>query len=307
MSTAARDFWDAQALHPTNPEWMDDPQVRAYINAAIGGDVPAWPLEWFARTIAPRRFGRVLSIGCGTGAFERSLADLGICDRIDAFDGSLGAIASARAAARPGDRITYFVSDFNRPALPRHAYDAIFFHQSLHHVGKLERLLREVMSALRPGGLLYVDEYVGPSVLDWDDHSIAQHRAIYDSLPDDIRLTDPLPFPIVPADPSEAIRSAEILPQLAIGFEEITRRDYGGNLLSVLLPNIRRDAALVRELIERERAVIRSSGETYYTVRVYRARRGFAARAASLRYLVTPKIRRIRYEFFKRIGRPRKF
>jgi ubiquinone/menaquinone biosynthesis C-methylase UbiE len=61
------------------------------------------------------------------------------------------------------DGIRYFAADFNRCNLPRRAYDAVFFHQSLHHVAYVERLFAQVWRTLKPSGLLYLDEYIGSS------------------------------------------------------------------------------------------------------------------------------------------------
>jgi hypothetical protein len=60
--------------------------------------------------------------------------------------------------------------------------------------------------------------------------------------------------PIEIDDPSEAIRSAEIREQLAVGFEIEHERGYGGNVLAVILPALdlaRLDEATLRDLFER--------------------------------------------------------
>ena len=104
-------------------------------------------------------------MGCGTGALERDLVRRDLCAHVDAFDGSLASLALARSEARRegmADRIRYLAADFNRPALPRATWDLILFHQSVHHVARLERVYRDVARALAPDGLLYLDEYVGP-------------------------------------------------------------------------------------------------------------------------------------------------
>ena len=145
--TRAGEFWDRELtdpIHTTN--WMDDLRVRHRINAMIGGGTLLWPIEWLEQQTGHRTFERALSIGCGTGPLERQLIERGIAKTVDAFDGSLASLHVARKEAEArgfGDRIRYFAADFNRPALPRGRYDIVLFHQSLHHVGKLERLLRE--------------------------------------------------------------------------------------------------------------------------------------------------------------------
>ncbi|MGZ5473346.1 MAG: class I SAM-dependent methyltransferase [Thermoanaerobaculia bacterium] len=193
---------------------MADEQVRLYINESISGNPGFWPMDWFSRQYSPR-FARALSIGCGTGALERDLLKRGICDRFDAFDGSPVSLDVAKTeAAKLGlsEHIHYSIADFNEPKLPRRAYNAVFFQQSAHHVAKLEKLFRAVLRSLKPGGVLYLDEYIGPSRSDWNDRLLGPLRSINKLLPEEVRTRDDLPLPIQWDDPSEAIRSAEILP-----------------------------------------------------------------------------------------------
>lgn len=140
----------------------------------------------------------------------------GICDRVDAFDGSETSLAAAReAAVAEGvvDRIAYRNDDFDRVTLPRRAYDVVFFHQSLHHVSRLERLLRQVARTLRPGGLLYLEEYVGPSRTYWTDRTVAWYRALFRMIPEHVRYQDELLLPVQWDDWSEAVRSGESRPR----------------------------------------------------------------------------------------------
>ena len=298
MTDAGYDFWNREVHDPSHVHWMALPEVREWINRRVSGDPAVWPLDWFARVVPGRRFARALSVGCGAGALERDLVERGLVDRVDAFDGSLASLAVARSeAARAGraDRIRYFAADFNRPALPRAAYDAVFVHQALHHVAKLEKLLRAIRRALKPDGLLYLEEYVGPSSNDWDAATLAPYAAIYAALPREIRRSDRLLPPVEVADPSEAIRSAEIREQLRVGFHVEQERGYGGNLLSTLLPSLdleRAGAETVRALIAREAALLAAGEPDFYAVIVARPLGGLAGRVADLRYFLEPKLRR---------------
>ena len=182
---SATKFWDAEVVERRHSEWMGCLEVRESLHTLIGGHEGSWPLDWLEKRLAGRRLPRALSIGCGTGALERDLVRRGISERVDAFDGSVGSLAIARAEAqREGfaDRLRYFAADFNEPVLPHGAYDLMLFHHSLHHVGKLEKLLPAVMHALKPDGYLYLDEYVGPSRHYWNDERFARQRALYKQL-----------------------------------------------------------------------------------------------------------------------------
>jgi len=306
--TRAGDFWDREVVDPVHTSWMEDLRIRERINAMIGGTEPMWPIDWFDRWLGGRKFERGLSIGCGTGPLERDLVKRGLCKSIDAFDGSVHSLLIAQRAAREAglsDRIRYFASDFNRPALPRKRYDIVFFHQSLHHVGKLEKLYRAVLLALKPGGHLYLDELIGPSRTQWTDALAAAQREVYGTIPRDLKTMDEMPFPIQPDDPSEAIRSGEIMEQLRIGFDIEELRGYGGNLLAVLYPLIdwhRAPEDLIPRLMREEDRLLEKE-QSYYAIVVARPARGVRKLYASWRWFAEPKLKRIRYELGRRLGK----
>jgi SAM-dependent methyltransferase len=299
LAATAATFWDREVVERTHKTWMAPPEVRAYINTSIGGDASAWPLNWFVKQYGDRVFARGLSIGCGPGDLERDLIRRGICTGIDAFDISQGSLAIARdraAAEGMTDRIHYFAADFNAPSLPRNAYDIVFFPWSMHHVAKLEKILRAVLHALRPGGLLYFEEYIGPSSREWTREQFRTQLATFASLPREWKVVDELPYPINPSDPSEAIRSSEILPQVRVGFDIEHKRDFGGNLLSTLYPFIDWSVAspdTITRLIDAEKEILRTGAPSFHAVVVARPKRGVRKLIAGVRYFVEPKVKRI--------------
>lgn len=303
----ALSFWDEESVAQRHSAWMGHPPIRRYLNTLIGGSEHDWPFNWFVRFLAGRRFHRVLSIGCGTGALERDLIRRNIADRVDAFDGSITSLAVARELARTDggfhEQIGYFAADFNRPALPRHSYDAVFFHHSLHHVAKIEKLLRAVMHTLKPEGMLYIDEYVGPSRTWWTDERFAPVRKLFKEIvPPEVRLVSDLPLPVVYEDPSEAVRSGEILEQLKIGFDIVEHRAYGGNLLSVICPAVRWDRApddLIERLIAAERDLLSSGVPHYLSIVVATPKKGLARSLASTEYFLVPKAKRVVRELLR--------
>lgn len=286
----AEHFWDREVTAPTHTSWMEHPRVREYILRSISrAPEGLWPVDWFMRSIGDRRFGRALSIGCGTGPFERDIIRKNLVERVDAFDGSTNSLRLARDWARGEgmlNRIRYFAADFNDPFLPPQTYDIVFIHQALHHVAKLERLLRAVMGALKPGGLLYLDEYIGPSRHDWNDRLMKAHRTFFDSLPGDAKRAAMLPLPIQADDPSEAIRSSEIMRQLSIGFDVREFRGYGGNLLSVLYPVVDFSRIAVEDVIAEEEKILAHGAPPFYAVIVATPKRGARKAMASARYVV---------------------
>lgn len=298
------DFWDREVIEQQHVAWMDVQPVRLYINRTIGHGELLWPLELLERFLNGRTFERGLSIGCGSGALERQLVKRGLCRRVDAFDGSVVSLHTARKEAqREGvaDRIRYFAANFNEPVLPRATYDIVFFHQSAHHVAKLEKLFRAVMIALKPKGLVYLDEYIGPSRNDWKTRPdlIEPHRRIYASLPAKLRTVEKLEPPIQEEDPSEAIRSSDIEPQLRIGFDIVGRQPYGGGILSVVLPLLRieqLDDETLNALIEHDR-----KAPEYYALIAATPKSGIRGSVARARYWFVPKAKRVLIEITSRL------
>lgn len=292
-------FWDQEVVHRHHVEWMSLPAVRMYINRAVGGDEPRWPIDWFQWWLGERRFDRALSIGCGAGALERDLIGRNLCRTVDAFDASVTSLHVARDEARKegfGDRIRYFGADFNTVPLPRRHYDIVFFHQSAHHVLRLERLFSQILDALKPDGLLYLDEYLGPSRVDWSERLIEPQRELFAAIPPALRSSENLPLPIQPDDPTEAVRSSEIEQRLGIGFDVVARRPYGGSLLSVILPNVRLDRldeGTLSLLIGCERALLAAGMSSFYAVIVARPRRGVRRMWSKIYYLGAMALRRL--------------
>jgi SAM-dependent methyltransferase len=268
--------------------WMGNPLVRAYINEQVSGRAEVWTVEWFGKQFAKDRpFPSGLVIGCGTGELERDLVRRGICERVVALDIAASSLALAREQAEREQlqaRIEYRVQDgrAHLEKLPDRSLPAVFFHGALHHFDRIPELLSLVAAKLVPDGILFVDEYVGPSMKQWNLALLLPANLAYYLLPRTSRRPRLVRAPINPGDPSECICSAEILPNLHRYFEILVRRDYGGNLLSLVYPNLApapgspfpADSA-VRRLIRLERAFRRCTGffrRTFHSVVVARPR-----------------------------------
>jgi len=300
LSPAA--YWDREVTNPVTPAahgWMAHPLVRHYINESISGSRDDWPLDWFQRAY-PRTFERALSIGCGTGALERDLLRRNVTHTIDAFDLSNESLMIARtAAAAEGlqDRVTYFRGDFNAMTLQRDHYDLVCFHQSLHHVKNIEPLLREVLCAIKADGVLYLDEFIGPSRTDWNAFTVRWYRALYQSFPRNVRYFDDFAMPIQEEDPSEAIRSADIFSRLVIGFDVEQFRGYGGNILAMMFPDLvvpNLSDEQVDMLIRIEKSLLYGGDTHFHAVITARPKRDALRRLiAHLRYLIEPVFPRL--------------
>ena len=257
--------------------WLEHPTIVAYVNRRVSGDPKVGTYQWFKDRYIPRPLDRCLMIGCGHGELDRDLIRIGAARAFDAFDISPGAIEHARAAARAegfGDEISYVVADMNECLLPARAYDAIFIVSAAHHVLNLEHMFEQCRGALKANdGLLFLDEYLGPNRFQTPPKLVRIINRLLGALPLHLRenfLVGPghyverySPSPLEhfeATDPSEAIRSADIVKTLAVPFHIVEHRRYGGAILHHLLsgiagnfdPSSAGDVALLRMLAEME-------------------------------------------------------
>jgi ubiquinone/menaquinone biosynthesis C-methylase UbiE len=258
---------------------MSEEVVRDYVNRSVTGSSDLWPIEWL-RTLVPSPFAAALSLGCGEGALERDLLSKQLCASILGIDISGEALRLAEAKAREAGLtgVEYRQGDLNRLELPAAFFDAAFFHQSLHHVEDLDSCLSATVSALRPGALVYFDEYVGPSRAEWSAAHIKEASEIFAQLPAAVRRSRRLKLPVDWRDPTEAVRSSEILSAVRRRFEILEHRDYGGNFLSVIHPHLdlgrlgsSERASLLQSIIAAEREHLAAGHPSYYTVIVAKA------------------------------------
>jgi SAM-dependent methyltransferase len=243
-ASKAAQYWDQNREKSKDPTyWMAHPACRQAINRRVSGSPHEWPLDWFKRVYARRPFGRGASWGCGLGAFERSARRLEVVRDIDAFDVSQASLEDARREAGLEEigGIHYQFGNFDDPHLSPRRYDIAFFHASLHHVSSLERLFRRLVFALKRGGAVYVDEYVGPSRGDWTRDHLKLAQAVLDMLPSEGKLKAEIDIPIEANDPSEAIRSAEIPRFLSEFFDLVEWRPYGGQIVDLVFPCLSAD------------------------------------------------------------------
>ena len=277
-------YWDSVEAHSRVEEiWASHPLVRRYINRQVTGSPDVWPTSWLAERLAGDiPLARTMSIGCGMGQFERDLVTKGIVRHVVGVEISPVCVAEAmRLASEVGQsrQIDYVCADAREELASAHDLDAVLFHASLHHFDRLEELLHLVRQALRPGGYLYIDEYIGPAPAEWSLRDELRWNWHYYQLPRSVRRVGRIRPPINYDDPTEAVESSGIVPAIERELEILERRDYGGNLLSVIYGNLRRptndppspradfDAAVAR-LIDAESELLERSkrGDSYHAV-----------------------------------------
>lgn len=261
--------------------WMNHPWVeQEYINRQVSGHPNQNWLMYAAHKYFQSPVPHALSLGCGSGGLERHALQLGIAERFDANDVSPDAISVAQRLlidAGFGGRVNYTVADLNRPAFTAARYGAAFASMSIHHVENLKLLLQQVHHSLLPGSFFVMNEYIGPTQFQWTDAQLAAAADILSCLPEDLRVhvedatqrKDRIDRPSLEEmdriDPSEAIRSADIVPTALNYFELVERIDYGGTLLHLVMkdiagnfePNKPEHVAMLKLMTALESALIR--------------------------------------------------
>lgn len=265
MTQTAAEFWDRQAQAPQPVYWAEHPLVRRYVNECVTECWWAYPTHGFKAAWAYLPLARGLSIGCGTGNLEKDLRWMRICEEVDAYDVSPESIRIARErAAREGiDCVRYEVADCESFDYPPGHYDAVFFNGSMHHIGDPAGLLDKLLVALKPGGLMFLDDYVGPARDEWSDAHLVHAHEAYGALPARWRTVDRLAPPYDASDPSEMIASSAILPAIHARFDILWEKPYWGNLLYPVLSQVAPDAGelpdaeqILGDLIAREKALV---------------------------------------------------
>jgi SAM-dependent methyltransferase len=232
--------------------WQSHPVTLRHINRLITGNEDETWLAFTRRRFVPEPGDRGLSLGCGHGWTERDAIRLDLCRTMDGYDLSEEALEVARreaVAAGLDDRITYRQADLNVVELEPDSYDVVIAAQVLHHVDDLEHLLDQVRRSLRRDGVFVVQEYVGPARFQWLEKTELLMNRILETLPEEYRvnpfngslkerLDRARPEEIAAADPSESIRSDEIVALLESRFEVLYRADFGGTLLQFVLADI---------------------------------------------------------------------
>jgi len=267
-----RGTFDDPALQTAN--WWIVPAVRARWNELATGN-PTLGYEDYVvqKYLRGQRGLHLCSLGSGSCSHELAFArhpEFGLVECVD-ITPALLATAAERAAQAGLNNMRFVVRDVNHQAWPTAAYDVVLFHSALHHFRHVPEVVAHVGQALRPGGLLILNDYVGPNRLQWTPAQLAaanqalgqlpaSHRRRYQSHRLKTRITGPGRLRMLLADPSEAVESEQILPAVRQQFQVLEEKALGGNLLALTLKDIAHhfltDAAptphLLRELFAAE-------------------------------------------------------
>lgn len=181
------DFWSQYEPVVDAPNFCASPLTRPYIiETAYGKDLVADYKQdsnfaeniFISKYLRGRKVESILSLCCGFGIVERilvsQLSDVKHCLGVDVAEGALE-VARKRAADEGLHCISYKYADLNKYPWEDEKYDLVVANGALHHLSNLEGVLDGIKRTLKPEGIIYACEYVGPS---YQDHPARQLQII---------------------------------------------------------------------------------------------------------------------------------
>ncbi|MHA1381284.1 MAG: class I SAM-dependent methyltransferase [Candidatus Helarchaeota archaeon] len=222
------------------------PVVLRYINEKITGmpsDKETFWIDYLIKRYEPVQ--RALSLGSGTGRYEKIFIKKGFINHIDTIDICLP--YNDIWTNLPESKHTHFTADLNFIKLPEKQYELILSKGILHHIINLEHLLNEINNALTNNGIFIVHEYVGERKQQWSNEKIKRiNKKLLNKFQDKYPNLKIFRRPFLNLVPFEAVRSSAI-PGLI--------KEYFGNNIelevtfgSALYPVINSLAALVEKI-----------------------------------------------------------
>ncbi len=241
-------FWNERhkdAAGEAHDNYLSHPLIQAYISLRAFGSLTG---HLDAATQAIRTYtapgDTIVSLGCGAAGKESFLASQ-LPDRnfigIDIAD-EIITMANEQIGRAGLTNLEVSRGDFNQLDLPRQATKVLLGLGAIHHVENLEGMWEQARHTLLPGGVVLAQEFVGPNRFQWTDAQVeAGDRALAEIVPtthkphhDRIERTSI--EHMIATDPSEAVRSAEIVPTCRdAGFTIEALTSAGGALLQPVL------------------------------------------------------------------------
>jgi SAM-dependent methyltransferase len=252
------------AVAPNQLAFWQSPVARAAINRRITGDPELGPETYFAR-----RHGRAIvaphaiSLRASDAKLELALVEAGACEQLTGLDDEQSRIdfASGRVPEPLREQVRFQLGTLEEFQAPE-PLGAVLCRSFLHRRGDLEEVVDRFSELLAPGGLIFVEDFVGPARFQWTDGQLEAINRLLAQLPDelltDLAATDgrrkrtverPDADAWLAANAGEAVRSDEILPTLDARFERVEVCLYGGAVFHQLFSRIMGNFAARPELV----------------------------------------------------------
>jgi SAM-dependent methyltransferase len=252
------------AVAPNQLAFWQSPVARAAINRRITGDPDLGPEIYFARRHGPAIVAPLaLSLRASNAKLELALVEAGSCERLIGLHDEQSRVeyASRRVPEPLREQVSFqlgTLEDFQAPE----PLGAAVCRSFLHRRADLDAVIDRLAELLAPGGLLFVEDFVGPARFQWTDPQLDAINRLLARLPEellgDLAATDgrrkrsvqrPDPTAWIASNPNEAVRSDEILALLDARFERVEVCPYGGAIFHQLFSRIMGNFAGRPELV----------------------------------------------------------
>lgn len=244
--------------------FWQSPVARAAINRRITGDPELGPETHFARRHGPAIVApHALSLRASDAKFELALVEAGSCEQLTCLDDEQARVdfAAGRVPEPLREQVRFQLGAIEQFEAPE-PLGAVVCRSFLHRREDLEEVLDRIAALLAPGGLLFVEDFVGPARFQWTDAQLDAINRLLARLPEellsDLSASDgrrkrsverPDLEARIAANPGEAVRSDEILPAVDARFERVEVCPYGGAVFHQLFSRIMGNFAGRPELV----------------------------------------------------------
>lgn len=272
--------WQKQtdAEKPRWTDWGEHPLFLDLIYRELFGSEDCTLFHYLKHNHAAFGGHRALSLCSGDGAFESQLVQHGVFGAMTGLDISGTRVARALAEYGGGNsKLDFIVGDVNQGNYGKGLYDVVFAKAALHHIENLEAAFAGILACLRADGHLVTVDFFGPTRFQWTDAQLDLANEFLNELPPDLRMSSKgilkaaversTVDAMIAADPSEAVRSAELYAFIEERFTILEEFDIGGTVFNLVFtpdiicnfqPGNAAHAQLVKKVFTRERELIRT-------------------------------------------------
>ncbi|MFB3883108.1 MAG: class I SAM-dependent methyltransferase [Armatimonadota bacterium] len=245
-------FWDSRTGPQPRQSWWQLPRCLQHRDEMLTGSRSKDFVALLRETLIPQSVPLGVSFGSGGCQYEERIVNGGLAERMECWELSAERCRLARQRLEPkyGSRITVINDDLLASRYPPASVDLVYVHDALHHVRELERVLGAIAVMLKPAGVFVVDDFFGPTGMQWTEQQTRVCNDILAILPTELRrlvrnpsatkerVSRPDPKRLWEADPSECVRSSEMLDLLRERFAIVLDRPVGGAVFHPLLSGI---------------------------------------------------------------------
>jgi SAM-dependent methyltransferase len=272
--------WQAQ-VDEEKPKWIDWGDHPTFLDLIYEDHFGAKDITLFHYLQRDYPFFsdcNALSLCSGDGAFESLLSRNNIFGKITGVDISEYRVQKAvQEHASLDPHLDFIVGDINQGRYGENKYDVVFAKAALHHIENLEAAFAGILGCLKPAGYLVTIDFFGPTRFQWTDAQLEYANTFLHEIPENLRIcregkikssiTRPTIQEMIDADPSEAVRSAEIYKFIQDNFNILNEFALGGPIFNLIFtseiinnfdPDDLSHQHLIKNIYRKERELIAS-------------------------------------------------